>query len=196
MSDTIYTADFMQSFPQVLNNDETMRIMGIVISEELNKLSYQTLLAIIYANIDLLPEAVLDILAVDFKVDWYDFDYSLEEKRRVIKDSWNVHRKLGTKYAVETAISAIYPDTKVEEWWEYGGDPYYFKLILDATYEGVDPDKHQRVLERVQYYKNLRSVLEDIEYVVNTEGKAVAHVGAGVAGIYQNVPVTCKAYGV
>lgn len=69
----------------------------------------------------------------DFKVDWWDGDYSLEEKRRTLKDSWRVHRMLGTKAAVETAISAIYPNSAVKEWFEYGGRPYYFKLEINAT---------------------------------------------------------------
>ena len=70
------------------------------------------------SNIDGLEEAVLDILAHDFKVDWYDPEYSLEEKRRTLKDNWLVHRRLGTKYAVRTALNAVYPETIVQEWFE------------------------------------------------------------------------------
>ena len=83
---------------------------------------------------ELEADQLLDILANDFKVDWWDANYTLEEKRRTLKDSWNVHRRLGTKAAVVLAISAIYPDTQVSEWWEYGGKPYHFKLLIDATY--------------------------------------------------------------
>ena len=77
----------------------------------------------IISNIDGLDETVLDILARDFKVDWWDPEYSIEEKRRTLKGSWRVHKILGTKAAVETAIRAIYPLTTVEEWYEYGGEP-------------------------------------------------------------------------
>jgi len=71
-------------------------------------------------------------------VDWWDYNYTLEEKRKTLKDSWNVHRTLGTKGAVEKAISAIYPGTEVREWFEYAGQPYHFKLLIDATYQNVD----------------------------------------------------------
>lgn len=195
MSDTLYTADFLQSMPDVLKKDETMKALGQVFADELHLLVNQTLLEIVYASIDNMPEDVLDVMARDFKVDWYDFDYSVEEKRATIKNSWNVHRKLGTKYAVETAISAIYPETRVEEWWEYDGDPYHFKLILDATYEGVDPEKHKRVLDRVQYYKNLRSHLDRVEYIVNAQSAVKAYVGAAAAGTRMKVGVTLHAYG-
>ena len=118
----------------------------------------------ILPNIDSLEEQLLAILARDFKVDWMDPSYTLEEKRRTVKDSWRVHRLMGTKAAVITAISAIYPETQISEWWEYGGEPYHFRLLLDATYQGVNPEKHARVLERVNFYKNLRSVLDEVEY--------------------------------
>lgn len=72
---------------------------------------------------------------------------------------------MGTKAAVERAISAIYPNTQVLEWFEYGGEPYHFKLHIDISKESGDKDKPLRVLERVNFYKNLRSHLDVVEYV-------------------------------
>lgn len=122
------------------------------------------------SNIDGLEEAVLDILAHDFKVDWYDPEYSLEEKRRTLKDNWLVHRRLGTKYAVRTALNAVYPETIVQEWFEYGGNPYCFRVVLPAVGE-LTIEKQKRVLSRIQYYKNLRSHLDKIVALV----EAAAH---------------------
>ena len=116
----------------------------------------------IVSNIDNLEEALLAILARDFKVDWWDANYSLEEKRQTVKDSWRVHKTLGTKAAVETALRAIYPKATVEEWFEYGGEPYHFKLSIDLTGETSDAARPWRVLERVNFYKSLRSYMEEI----------------------------------
>lgn len=134
----------------------------------------------IISNIDRLDETVLDILARDFKVDWWDADYSLEEKRRTLKDSWRVHKVLGTKAAVETALRAIYPKAQVQEWFEYGGEPYRFKLDIDLTGELSDAARPWRVLERVNYYKSLRSHLDSIEFTIDM-GAAILYAG-GSAG--------------
>lgn len=115
----------------------------------------------IYPVIDRLDARLLDILAYDFKVDWWDAEYSLEEKRQTLKDNWLVHRRLGTKYAVRTALNAVCPGTVVQEWFEYGGEPYYFKVILPAAGE-LTIEKQKRALSRIQSYKNLRSHLEKI----------------------------------
>ena len=135
----------------------------------------------IYPVIDRLDERLLDILAYDFKVDWWDADYSLEEKRRTLKDSWRVHKLLGTKAAVEMAISAIYPRTTVLEWWEYGGEPYHFRLDINITNDSIDSDKQRRVLERLNYYKSLRSHNDGVTYFVEAQpaiAKAVSTVAA------------------
>ena len=128
----------------------------------------------IYPVIDRLDERLLDILAYDFKVDWWDADYSLEEKRRTLKDSWRVHKMLGTKAAVETAIRAIYPRTTVQEWFEYGGEPYHFRLNINVSNETIASEKQRRVLERLNYYKSLRSHNDGVTYFMQAAARAVS----------------------
>lgn len=173
--------NLLRTLPEVLRNDKNMSALASAIADVLAARPAEIQQLMIYSRIDELPEDLLDILAEDFKVDWWDGDYTLEEKRQTLKDSWRVHRMLGTKAAVETAISAIYPETQVSEWFEYGGEPYHFRLLIDSTYEGVDPAKHQRVLDRVEYYKNLRSVLDEVEYY-DAGGTAGQYVGAAYLG--------------
>lgn len=169
------------ALPAVLKQDQSTLALGVAAAtvlaareEEINRLR-------IYTAIDQLPEPLLDILARDFKVDWWDGNYTLEEKRKTLKESWHVHRTMGTKAAVLRAISAIYPDTKIMEWWEYGGQPYHFRLLIDSTYESVDPEKHRRVMERVDFYKPLRSTLDETEYY-DAGAKATVYTGAMFVG--------------
>lgn len=112
--------------------------------------------------------------------------YPIEVKRRTIRDSIQVHRRLGTKYAVEKALGAVYPGTKVEEWFEYGGDPYKFRVVIGATEAGITADRQAAVLDRVRFYKNLRSHLEAISYQIE---KRTAVKVAAVHAIGQRVEV-------
>ena len=81
-------------------------------------------------------------------------------------------RHRGTKAAVERAISAIYPNPKVLEWFEYGGDPYHFKLRITVDFAAINEAKHQQVLQKIICYKNLRSHLDSVIYYTETEPKA------------------------
>lgn len=156
--------NLLSSLPVALANDPKMVALAEAIAalfvrqkEEIGQLS-------IYPQIDKLDEALLDILAHDFKVDWWDSDYTPTEKRRTLQSSWQVHKLLGTKAAVEKAITAIFPRTTVEEWFEYGGQPYHFRLFIELGGEHLDTEKQARVIERVNYYKNLRSHLDSVSY--------------------------------
>lgn len=157
--------NLLLTFPVGLRENPSIAAMGDVTMQALAKRPAEIRHLSIYPRIDELPERLLDILAYDFKVDWWDPEYTLEEKRQTLKDSWRVHKMMGTKAAVERAISAIYPNTQVLEWFEYGGEPYHFKLHIDISKESGDKDKPLRVLERVNFYKNLRSHLDVVEYV-------------------------------
>ena len=127
--------------PHPLKNDPTMTALARVIAEQLQGTVRQIGKNIIYARIDELDEQTLDVLAYDLHVDWYDYSYPIEVKRQTIRDSVRVHRRLGTKYAVETALGAVFPGTRVQEWFEYGGEPYMFKVIIGATESGVSADR-------------------------------------------------------
>lgn len=191
----ITAENLLTTFPVFLQGDKRLMAMARIVAEELEKRNREVEFASVYTNIDHLPERVLDMLAKDFKVDWWDMEYSIEEKRQTLKDAWRVHRMMGTKAAVETAISAIYPKTKVEEWFEYGGEPYWFRLLIDATHENVAPEKHRKVLDRVDYYKNVRSHLDEVKYVAIPDGECVAYVGVAAAGIEMEVTKEVAVYG-
>lgn len=161
--------NLLSTFPVGLRENPSIAALGDVTMEALAKRPAEISRVSIYPRIDELPEKLLDILAYDFKVDWWDPDYSLEEKRRVFKDSWYVHQHMGTKAAVETAIRAIYPLTTVEEWFEYGGEPYHFRLRINITSDSGDQARQKRVLERLNFYKNLRSHVDEIKYFLMPE---------------------------
>ena len=162
----IYSVDFTRSLPTTLKDDPEINALGRAIAEQLQITARQIRQNIIYARIDELDEQTLDILAYDLHVDWYDHSYPIEVKRQTIKDSVKIHRRLGTKYAVETALGAVFPGTRVEEWFEYNGDPYTFRVIINATENGVTAAQQAAVLERVIFYKNLRSHLEAVRFKV------------------------------
>ena len=120
--------NFLRTLPEVLQNDPSIQALASAIASELETLAQKVQLAEIYTHIDDLDETMLDALAADFKVDWWRPDASISEKRAALKASWYIHKHLGTKSAIETAVADYLGDGKVEEWFEYGGKPYHFRV--------------------------------------------------------------------
>ena len=131
MSKRLSVESLLSAFPYALSGDEKISMLASIVAESLMNLYDDNELELIYACIDRLDSTMLDILAYDFKIDWWDVEASVEEKRKTFKAHWEVHRKLGTPGAVRTAISTIYESTNISEWYEYGGKPYHFKIVVD-----------------------------------------------------------------
>lgn len=182
------------TFPNSLARDDDKRKLAESVSDVLARLMADTDKAAIFTRINELDEPLLDILAADLKVDWYDYEGTIAEKRKTIRECIDVHRYKGTKFAVETALKSVYDNVIVSEWFEYDGEPFHFKVtIYDTT---NDVEKRQRILEKIKYYKNLRSVLDDIVFEVGINTEMPLFVGIKVAAIYKRIESEVKMYGV
>ena len=175
--------NILRTLPEVLRNDPNMYALAQAIVSAMMPVIEETDQPRIFPRIDELPEELLDMLAYDFKVDWWDYDYTIEQKRQTLKDSWMVHKHLGTPWAVETAISAFYPNTKVSQWFDYGGKPYTFRLHIDVSNRIIDTERQARVLDLVNFYKNLRSRLEQVEYTATAKKPATVFVGGCIGSV-------------
>lgn len=111
-------------------------------------------------NIDKLPEPLLDVIAYEKHVDFYDNQLTIDQKRELIKSSISWHRKKGTRWAVERVVSIVYPNANVYEWFEYDGHKYCFKIEVDEPF--IASKDMKRLRELVEATKNKRSWLEYI----------------------------------
>jgi len=154
----------LRALPYELSKTERIAMIASIVAEEIQSLSADHDLLAIYRRIDELDETMLDVLAYDFKIDWWDADADIEAKRETFKSTFAVHRTLGSIGAVRRALTDMYSTAKVTEWPEYGGLPYHYKLDIDLGEEFGTHEVIQRILYRARFYTNVRSVLERIGF--------------------------------
>ena len=92
----IYTVNFADYLPGALKHDPKMRAIAEAVTKEALTVSGEIENVLIYSRIDELPEELIDILAYDMHVDWYDYSFPLKVKRDILKGSVKVHKKMGT----------------------------------------------------------------------------------------------------
>lgn len=160
MSKTIYDTDFMDYYPDALCYDPKMVALGAIASVELEEVNGEMKNATIYERIDELPEKVLDILAYDFNADLYDYSYPVETKRSIIKNCFKASKIKGTVYATELALQAVWSGSGVEEWFDYGGQPYHFRVVCDVTQSDIQAD-NQTIEQMIRKQKRLSAKLEE-----------------------------------
>ncbi|CAD5456000.1 TPA: phage tail protein I [Escherichia coli] len=122
---------------------------------------------------DTCPLHLLPWLAWEFAVDFWQDDWSEEQKRQILRDAAYVHQHRGTAGAVLRALGAVGVPAAIKEWWQDSPrkKPYTFRVELFLR-EGADSVLYSQVRALVIKAKNLRSGLSTID--VNTDTLKVA----------------------
>lgn len=169
--------NLLSTLPYALAQDKNIHALAAAVAQELTIRAGESREAMLYQRIDELPNDVLDILAVDFAVDWWDERWPIERKRRSIKDSWRIHRMLGTPEAVNLAVQAAFGAGRVEEWFQYNGRPHHFRvtgLSLEMAQTG-----YSSFLRLMELTKRKSSTLDAV--VMETRHTQRLYTGCGVA---------------
>lgn len=160
MIKNIFSPKLTDILPPSILADEKLKSSAEALDFELEKLSAVTREVLHLPRLDVLSSDVLDYLAWQWHVDGYDTTFDADTKRQMIRESIYLHRIKGTPAAVEKAAQAMLSDAVVSEWFEYGGNPYFFRITASGlNYYGDDGEKFLRVIYAA---KNVRSWLEDI----------------------------------
>lgn len=142
---------------------------------------------LLWSSVDTESESVIDHLAYQLHVDDYDSGLPIETKREMVKNSIDIHRHKGTPYAVEKAVQTIYSDSKIEEWFDYGGKPYYFKVTL-ITAPLTGKSDIVKLIRAINAAKNVRSWLDGIEFIRRINFNKYF---AGWCGVSKKVKIKC-----
>jgi len=125
---------------------------------------------IIMPRISEQPEDIVDSLAWQLHVDFYEpLGLNLDKKRALVENSLIWHKHKGTKYALESLIRTLFFENfKIEEWFEYGGKPYFFRLISwDSLRE---KEQYNDLIRAIYELKNVRSWLEGLRFIRQNQG--------------------------
>ena len=173
MSKDLQSVSLLDILPPNLLADKKINAAARALDDELQKITAATRNALLLPRLDELSEEVIDLLAWQWHVDFYEpIGMDIETKRKLIKNSIAWHRIKGTPAAVEQVVSAVFDTSHVQEWFEYGGKPYHFKVITeDVT---TDPNVLARMRRAINAAKNTRSWLETIEFILHLQDEEKA----------------------
>lgn len=137
-----------------------------------------------------IPGELIPFMAWSVALNDYSEDWSDAVKRSLIENSYELHAHKGTKWAMVHALELIGIKADFSEWYQYGGLPYHFSIVLNGD------EQSQQLTEQFFYdlfrtvydKKNARSWLNTLE--INRESDLSLYFGIGVVqSSYQTVGI-------
>ncbi len=169
----LYDGELADMLPSQMATQTQQRCISYALKKGIQWIIERANMTRTIAVIDSLPEQILDILAVEMRTPYYREEMDIEVKRRIIKRTLMWHLTAGTPGAVEELVAAVFGEGEVKEWFEYGGEPYRFKIITNAL---LTEDMNAYFSEMIQIVKNIRSHIEVIEIHRTVEQELYAGV--------------------
>lgn len=171
-------SNLIKLFPHSLQQDEFVAALIEAFEIQVKEL-YEEFST--YTTNDL-PDVLIDYLAFEKHVDFYDSTLSIETKKALVKESTHMHRIKGTKAAIELLVSTVFGDGKVEEWFDYDGSPYTFRV--SSSNPSATTEKAVEFIKIVNSVKNRRSHLKSVS-ILQTEEMSLYWGGVVHEGNYE-----------
>jgi phage tail P2-like protein len=180
---SLSTVSLGEILPANLVADPFVAALISVFDDEFHLLVADTAAILLFAALGTQPDAVLDELAWQFNVDFYDQGASPDEKRELLAQSIYWHSIKGTPHAIERVIEIVFGTGTLEEWFSYGGDPFHFRVVSTG---GAFPtsEKYDLLLRMIRVVKRASAILESI--TIEQSGQQAIFVG-GAMQIGQHV---------
>jgi phage tail P2-like protein len=143
--ESLFYDDLTQATPEVTFQDPSFAALTKAFADALQKfLTHVDMTKLdelrVKARVPTLPEALLDHLGLlDFRAVGYDTSMAMNIKRQLVMSACYDNAHLGTKTSVEKLVNLVFGSAHIEEWWQYGGTPYRWRIR--TTDPQLDPNR-------------------------------------------------------
>jgi len=172
--------------PPPLAGDERFQALG-QLAARISDIDLSPLLVYL---VDTVNASALPNLAEQLHIlgEGWQFARDDDERRRLLKRAIELHRHKGTRWAIQQVLETLGLSGQISEWFEYGGQPYHFKVGVDLSTRGIDEATFDALVALITEYKNVRSHLEALTVALANRSSipviAAATVGGELTTIY------------
>lgn len=182
MNNSLQDYVLVNLLPQSLKGDPFVVALTEAVEKELKEAYRKAETLANLHDVDNLPEPVLDYLLTQWHVTYDEgagLATTIEEKRRLVKNAFKLHRIKGTKRALEMVLEMLDIRGVIKEWFEYGGDPHHFRIeIMEITTRGLSDDVLNLLDRLIEQYKRKSACLESIRIFLT--GNAAMRLSSAV----------------
>ena len=130
MSTTIYNVALTQLLPPGMTSGPNIASIAAAF-DAMHQMVVAAIPSVsVLNNIGHQPSAVTDLLAIEQRTPYYNQSLPLETRQALVAGTGKLNSIKGTKAAVEQAVTEAFGSGAMQEWWEYGGEPGHFQMLV------------------------------------------------------------------
>ncbi len=152
----------IQLLPEAIREDPCVQSTAYALHKTTAMLMEKIERTSVYAAVDIMPEEIVDLLAEEFRAQYYDTTLDVETKRKAVKKALLWYEKAGTLKTVKELTELVFGENVISEWFEHDGRPYTFWLEVMALDAWMTDKKMEDFYAALQKVKNTRSLLDKI----------------------------------
>ncbi len=121
-------------------------------------------------NIENLPEEILDYLAIEKNLPYYDSDFPIEKKRELLSNGYKWNMMAGTVGGIESLIQILFGTGKIQEWFDFSdGERIPGQFDININSENVTEESYEKFSRILRNAKNVSRHLRQVR--VNYDSK-------------------------
>lgn len=155
-----YDGQLTDLLPHNITDDPGIQALSYALREGTRLLYKYKELCFVYCSIETMPDKILDVLAVELRTQYYRDTLPIETKRALVRNTLIWYMTAGTPAAVEELVTVVFGNGEVTEWFEFGGEPYWFRVKTDAI---ITEEMTIYFSDMIRRVKNTRSHLDAVE---------------------------------
>jgi P2-related tail formation protein len=167
-----------RSLPPNLQTTEN-ECLGYAVDRQVERFVKLAQKLTIWSDVDNADARYLDQMAMTIRAPYYKSEYDEDTKRALIKSAIETRRSAGTRKSVELLLSKAYSNSTYLPWYEYGDEPYYFKVVTD---EAMTEDISELFANALSGAKAARSQIRSVEVHRNISQPYYAGGGFATVG--------------
>ncbi len=163
-----YNGEMKDIMPVNLLSPETKAI-SFAVRQAMKNLQEFSRACHLYGELSKVPEPVLDLLALELNTQYYDQTMPRKLKEQLVTQTTTWYMHAGTPGVLEEFLDTALDGGEIQEWFQYGGKPYYFKALVQVGEHEIPLGYGLEAKRQIELYKNARSWLEHVAFIIKSK---------------------------
>lgn len=154
---SLYDGEIIDLLPEPFKSDPDVIAISYAIKRAVGVMLENAKKLPLYSDIDHMPEYILDYMAVETNLAYYDESFDIATKRKLVKDAYISRMTAGTRAATEDIIKTIFGGGEIVEWYEEQenpGEPGTFDVKTEAR---MTDKLYEQLTQAISRTKNCSS---------------------------------------